>query len=41
MGLMIFDFGLSRGIANGDYPDESKYVVIRWYRAPKVILFWD
>jgi serine/threonine protein kinase len=41
MDLMICDFGLSRGIANGDYPDESKYVVTRWYRAPEVILFWD
>ena len=39
--VMICDFGLSRGISHGDYPDESKYVVTRWYRAPEVILFWD
>lgn len=39
--VMICDFGLSRSVAHGEYPDESKYVVTRWYRAPEVILFWD
>ncbi len=39
--VMICDFGLSRSMIHGEYPDESKYVVTRWYRAPEVILFWD
>lgn len=39
--LKICDFGLARGINQGDLDDEvmlTKYVVTRWYRAPEVVL---
>ncbi|KAF0979057.1 hypothetical protein FDP41_002127 [Naegleria fowleri] len=40
LDLQICDFGLSRAIGQ-DYPEDSKYVVTRWYRSPEVILYWN
>lgn len=36
LDLQICDFGLSRAIGQ-DYPEDSKYVVTRWYRSPEVV----